>query len=99
MKWKKLGLVFCPSGEMTWMQSHAAVPIAKNVDGNIFKFYFSTRDSENRSFTGYVVVNLERPNKIIELSNKPVLSPRALGEFDDSGSTATWLTSRQGGNY
>lgn len=99
MRWRKLGLIFCPAGEMAWMQSHAAVPIAESLGGGIFKIYFSSRDKFNRSFTGYTVIDIARPNQILELSSNPVLSPGGLGEFDDSGAMATWLTSYQGKKF
>lgn len=99
MKWQKLGLVFCPSGETPWMHSHAAVPIAESLGDDLFKIYFSSRDEFNRSYTGYAVIDIVRPNQIIELSTKPVLVPGGLGEFDDSGAMATWLTSYQGKKF
>jgi hypothetical protein len=94
-KWKKIGLIFSPSGETPWMKSHAAVPIAESLGDDLFKIYFSSRDEFNRSFTGYIVIDIVRPINIIELSTKPVLAPGGLGEFDDSGAMATWLTSYQ----
>jgi hypothetical protein len=94
-KWRKIGLIFCPSGETSWMQSHAAVPIAERIGDDLFKIYFSSRDVFNRSFTGYIVIDIFRPFNIIELSTNPVLAPGGLGEFDDSGAMATWLTSYQ----
>ena len=97
--WKKLGLVFCPSGEQDWLQNYAAVPIAENIGDDYFKIYFSARDSFNRSFTGYVIININSPAKIIELSAEPVLIPGNLGEFDDSGAMATWLSCYQGKKY
>lgn len=81
------------------MQSHAAVPIAESVGGDLFKIYFSTRDKSNRSFTGYVVIDINHPNQILELSADPVLSPGGLGEFDDSGAMATWLTNQGDQKY
>lgn len=91
MKWRKLGLVYCPSGELAWMQSHAAVPIAESLGNGLFKIYFSTRDRLNRSFTSYVVIDIRQPTKILEIASEPVLVPGELGEFDDSGAMATWL--------
>jgi len=81
------------------MQSHAALPIAENIQGNLFKIYFSTRDKRNRSFTGYILINIDQPNEILDLSIKPVLVPGDLGEFDDSGTMATWLTRYQGNRF
>lgn len=74
------------------MQSHAAVPIAESLGDNLFKIYFSSRDEFNRSFTGYTIIDILRPNHILELSTKPVLAPGELGGFDDSGAMGTWLT-------
>lgn len=98
-KWDKIGLIFCPSGEKPWMYSHAAVPIAEHLDGDIFKIYFTSRDEFNRSHTGYVIVDLARPNRILELSTHPVLSPGGLGEFDDSGAMACCLAYYEGRKY
>ncbi len=94
-QWQKLGLIFCPSGETAWMQSHAAVPIAECIGGNFFKIYFSSRDKCNRSSTGYVVIDIMCPNQILDLSINPILVPGGLGEFDDSGSMASWLAFHQ----
>jgi hypothetical protein len=99
MNWRKLGLVFCPSGETAWMQSHAAVPIAESLGGNLFKIYFSSRDKFNRSYTGYIVIDIDNPNQVLDLSTEPVITPGELGEFDDSGAMATWLTSHQGKKF
>lgn len=73
------------------MKSHAAVPIAAHIADDYFRIYFSSRDSLSRAHTGYIVIDLARPEHILELSQKPVLSPANL-EFDDSGAMATWLT-------
>ena len=89
--WHKLGLVFCPSGEREWMQSHAAVPIAEHIRDDIFKIYFSSWNKKNQSVTGYVLIDINEPQHILELSDTPILEPGNLGEFDDSGAMATWL--------
>lgn len=99
VRWKKLGLIFCSSGEVGWMQSHAAVPIAENIGGDLFRIYFSSRDAANRSFTGYLVIDISHPCDVIELSTKPVLTPGNLGEFDDSGAMGSWLVSYQGRSF
>jgi len=98
-RWRKLGLVYCPSGEQYWLQSHAAVPIAEHVERDIFRIYFSSRNKRNESFTGSVLVDITRPQHILELSASPVLSPGKLGEFDDSGAMATWLAHHNGKGF
>lgn len=78
------------------MKSHAAVPIAESLGGDLYRIYFSSRDEFNRSVTGYAVIDITRPNHILDLSTKPVLVPGELGEFDDSGAMATWLATQDG---
>lgn len=97
--WKKRGLVFCPNQNFGWMQTHASVPIAERIEGDLYRIYFSTRDAANRSRTGYVVIDLQKPQAILELSENPVLDIGALGTFDDSGAMATWLAEWNGQRY
>lgn len=97
--WRKLGQIYSPSGEKEWMYSHAAVPIAEHIEGNVFKIYFSSRNNKNQSFTGYLIIDLTRPQEILALSESPVMGPGALGEFDDSGAMATWLADYDGKQY
>jgi hypothetical protein len=92
MHWRKLGRVFCPAGESHWLHSHAAVPTAEHMEGNLFRIYFSSRDEKNRSYTGYVIIDINNPHHVLELSQEPVLVPGELGTFDDSGAMVTWYT-------
>lgn len=87
MSWRKLGLVFAPSGELEWARSHAANPIPEHVEGDVFRFYFSSRDDENRSSIGYVVADLADGVRILDVPREPVLRPGDLGMFDDSGAS------------
>jgi hypothetical protein len=96
MKWRKLGRVFVPAGTTDWMRTHAAVPTAEHLEGDVFRVYFSSRDEANRAHTGYVVIDISRPRDVLEVSSSPVLSPGALGGFDDSGAMGSWLASHQG---
>lgn len=92
MKWRKIGLIYNASGENESLAGYAAVPIAEHLEGDVFRIYFSSRDVQNRSFTNFVDVDLNDPSRILQLSEKPVISPGELGAFDDSGTMATWLT-------
>lgn len=93
MKWKKLGLIFCPDNNHNWMVSHAAVPFAERLDNDrdLFRIYFSSRDCYNRSSTGFVVIDIKQPEKILEISEDPVISPGDAGAFDDSGAMLSWI--------
>ncbi|HEX7670611.1 MAG TPA: hypothetical protein VF395_13550, partial [Polyangiaceae bacterium] len=93
MGWRRLGQIFCAHGQRPWMASHAAVPFAERVEGDLFRIYFSSRDGSHRSHTGWVLIDIKEPSRILELSPAPVIAPGELGCFDDSGAMATWITS------
>lgn len=85
MIWEKQGLVFCPDNNYEWMRSYASYPWAEHVKDDIYKIYFSCRNEFNRSHVGYVIIDLNQPSHILEISDKPVLSPGETGTFDDCG--------------
>jgi hypothetical protein len=85
MRWRKLGLVFCPDRQHDWMISHAANCVAMRLDSNLHRVFFSTRDARNRASIGWVTIDLRRPQEIVAVSPEPVLGPGAAGTFDDSG--------------
>lgn len=88
MTWRKLGLVYAPTGDLEWARSHAANPVAEHLEGDLYRIYFSARDADNRSSIGYVVVDLSGDRaQVIEVPREPVLRPGELGMFDDSGAS------------
>lgn len=90
-RWRKLGRIFQPSQSAGWLHSHAAVPISEHLYDDIFRVYFSSRDADNRSYTGEFILDINHPSRMISRPSKPVLSPGALGQFDDSGAMGSWL--------
>lgn len=99
MKWRKLGNIFCPKGDSEWMKTHAAVPFSEHLDGDLFRVYFTSRDVKQQSHTAYIDIDILNPFDILSVSTAPVLTPGSLGEFDDSGSMACWLTSKDHVDY
>jgi hypothetical protein len=87
MRWRKLGKIFQPSGQHDWALSHAANPTPEQIDGDIFRIYFSARDAKNRSSIGYVVVDVSANGRVLEVPGEPVLRPGDLGMFDDCGAS------------
>lgn len=85
MSWRKLGRIFVPSGELDWSRTHAALPVPEYVEGDIFRIYFSSRDSANRSSIGCVLVDLSADGRVVDIPTEPVLRPGARGMFDDCG--------------
>jgi predicted GH43/DUF377 family glycosyl hydrolase len=99
MKWNKLGLIFNSNNNTETMFSHAAVPIAENIENDIFKIYFSSRDSKNKSYVNFIVIDINKPTDVISISKNPVLTPGNLGEFDDSGSMGSWIVNHDNKKY
>ena len=83
-KWKKLGHIFQPNGEVAWMKTHASVPFVGAIDGNLVKVFFSTRNKNQESSIGYVVFDIESL-VVSSISATPVLEKGSAGCFDDSG--------------
>jgi hypothetical protein len=99
MKWTKMGLIFKPQGDIDWMVSHAAVPVAENMGGDRFRIYCASRDNYNRAHVAYIEIDINKPKEILDISRKPALAPGELGTFDDSGAMVSWIMDHDGKTY
>jgi predicted GH43/DUF377 family glycosyl hydrolase len=98
MRWRKLGRIFTPPSGLDWMVGYAAVPVARRVQGDRYRVYFSGRDAENRSQIGYFEFDLGDPSRTLKVSSRAVLSHGEPGCFDDSGVMASSLVQRSDGS-
>ena len=57
MKWIKKGNIYCPQNKYKWMQSHAQVPVVKQINENKLRIYFGTRDDKNRTLITFIEVD------------------------------------------
>ena len=85
MAWRKLGLVFAPTGRHPALVSHAALPVAAPLSGDLVRVFYSGRDAHNRSSIGSVVIRVAERPRVEEAPVAPLLTPGPLGTFDDSG--------------
>lgn len=85
MKWRKLGRIFYADNHSDWMFSHAMIPIAEPLGGDLIRVYFSPRDKNNRGHGAYLELDMRDPLKVQHLHCSPILEPGDLGCFDDSG--------------
>jgi len=99
MKWSKRGLIFSPAGQHEWVTTHGMLPVADRIGEDLYRVYFSGRDPQNRSLVGYLELDINNPEKVLELSKKPVLGLGDLGTFDDNGVSPTWLVNHGGEKY
>lgn len=85
MAWQRSGQLYVPPGDLTWAQSHAALPTPVHIDADCYRFFFSARDAGNRSSISWVDVDLAGSPKIVAEARAPALSFGTPGMFDDSG--------------
>lgn len=83
-KWKKLGQVFCPNNNNSWMISHAGFPTPLFLDDRI-RVYFACRDNNNKSTVGFADLDCEQPLKVLRISEQQCIGLGKLGTFDDCG--------------
>ena len=99
MKWRKLGHIFTANNHSSWMHSHAMIPIAEQLDGDMYRIYFSPRDMQNRGHGGYLDIDMRDPLKVQYLHAKPILEPGELGAFDDSGALPNSIVNVSGRKF
>src|SRR4051812_17807188 len=91
-RWEKKGLIFAAEKTREWMVSHASVPTAFVRQNGELRIIFGTRDSANRSYSGFVDLDPFDPSRVIKVSEQPVLGPGVMGAFDDCGAMPSWIT-------
>jgi len=96
VKWEKLGRIFEASGQRPWIVSHSSVPTPEHIRDDLFRIYFSPRDEKGRSNISYITIDLNEPQRVLDICAAPCLAPGAIGAFDDSGAMFSWIV-RDGG--
>ncbi|MEQ8434714.1 MAG: hypothetical protein RIA71_10775 [Oceanicaulis sp.] len=84
-RWDKLGLVIKPDPALWWSRTHAMLPTPEHVEGSLWRIWQAGRNDKNQSHVGWALIDLERPDQVIERSTEPLLTPGPLGAFDDNG--------------
>ena len=97
-RWVKRGLIFEPPGNLPWARTHAALPVADPIDERM-RVYFSGRDDNGRAHIGFFEIEPTKPNKILRVSDEPVIGVGPLGAFDDSGVTTSCIVAHAGRKY
>lgn len=98
MKWKKRGKIFTPGEQgLDWMQRRSQVPNTL-VFANIVRVFFSCRGkrgNDGLDVARPAFVDFERknfPNKIVKVSEEPILELGKLGTFDEFGIMPSCVT-------
>jgi len=86
MSWRKLGLLYCPSGpdRHPKLLSHAANPLPILIAGDVYRIFFSGRDVRNRSSVGAVDIDIVA-RRIVEEHRDPFFEHGPAGSFYADG--------------
>ncbi|WP_295200228.1 hypothetical protein [uncultured Chryseobacterium sp.] len=96
--WKKKGLLFEVENYINdTIKSHAAIPFALHMNGDLFRIYFSSRNIEGKSLPYYIDCRVDN-GSICLIGNPigPILRLGNLGAFDDSGIMPSCLIRKEG---
>jgi len=97
MKWKKLGLVYCPDGSKWWAKSHAMIPTPVILDESTVRVFMTCCDDNTVGRVGYVDVSSHNPVQILDVCAYPVLDIGEDGTFDENGALVCSVVSMPDG--
>lgn len=96
--WNKKGLVFKVENHINdSIKTHASIPFAHHISGDLFRIFFSSRNENGKSLPYSIDAMVS--SGIIELQGKvngPLMELGKLGSFDDSGIMPSSLISHNG---
>ena len=92
MSWRRLGVLPLDTASAGWATTHAALPIAEQVDAGAWNLYLSLRDGEGRARIGRTRLTLSSQPRLAPLDPHPVLDLGVLGAFDDNGVVTSCLS-------
>lgn len=84
--WQKLGLLYCPpcDGRHPKLLSHAANPLPVQIEGDVYRVFYSGRDVDNRSSVGAVDIDIVRREVVCEYQ-QPFFQHGPEGSFYADG--------------
>jgi hypothetical protein len=85
MRWRKLGRVYRPAGDLWWARSYAHLPTPELLDDRTIRVYFASLDGQRYGRVGFVDLDVGDPTRVRRASAEPVLDLGPPGGFDDAG--------------
>ena len=99
MSWRKLGLVYVPTGDPEWAVSHPALPTTLMLGEDRIRIFVAIRDRDNVGRVGWVDVDASDPLRVLATAGTPALDIGEPGAFDDSGVAPSCLVTHDGRLY
>jgi predicted GH43/DUF377 family glycosyl hydrolase len=98
-RWKKQGFIYAPDGSVPWAKHYAHLPTPKVLNNEVIRVYFAALDSNNFGRTTYVDLDIDDPQKVLNVAPEPVLDLGELGTFDDCGTVPSSILEFRGRTY
>ena len=86
MPWRKRGLIYRPDGSIKWSQTHAQAPAPLKINDTTIRVFFSTRNKQGLTQTGYVDLDIDNPKIIKNICKEPFIRLGKPGMHNDRGS-------------
>lgn len=98
-RWRKLGKIFCAAGQSELMVTGGRAPACQNLGVNTYKIYFGSYDRLGRGRVFSLVIDINRPLDVEDLSTEPILELGETGYYDDNGIIPSCLFIHEGRVY
>ncbi len=85
-RWRKLGQLYAPTEQNRHpkLASHAANPLPVHMEGDVYRVFYSGRDSKNRSSVGAIDIDIVN-RRVVKEHEEPFFEYGAPGSFYESG--------------
>lgn len=85
MRWRKLGLIYCPDEGKPWAVSHAMIPTPIRLSPDVVRVFITVCDAEGVGRPSYVDLSAYDLRKVLRVSPQPLLDIGKPGTFDEAG--------------
>ena len=84
--WKKQGMIYEVSNKNNYLLTHASNPLAMFLEDDVYRIFYSGRDSNNRSSVSYIDYDIVK-RKITSDYKKPIIKFGSPESFYSHGIT------------
>lgn len=92
IRWHSLGRIIDPDTQkIEWLQNYAGAACIRFIRDDHIQILVTGRTSDNKSIIGELTIRLIPSPQVVDIAEKPVLSPGELGCFDDCGVSYPWV--------
>lgn len=85
MNWTKKGLIYAPDGNLWWAKTGAHLPTAAVIEDKFIRVFFGSKDAKGFGRIGFLDLDIENPQGILNESTEPIVEIGEIGAFDDCG--------------